>query len=247
MSLSINFVYISVKPWALLKTVVVVDTIRTAEKRGVFMRVICLVVGEIMSNCYIVTDGKSGDAMVIDPGGDGADIVARIEKQKLRPVLLVDTHGHIDHILANSDLKAVYPEAELCIHEADAEMLSDPQRNLSLFVGRDFTSPPADRLLKEGDELRVGELKFTVIHIPGHTEGGICLYCEDENPPVLFSGDTVFQFSIGRTDFPGGSHRRLINGIKEKLLVLPDETIVYPGHGPQTTIGDERRNNPFLM
>lgn len=230
-----------------MQTATATDTIMQRDIRSASMDVLCLVVGEIMSNCYIVTDGSSEKAMVIDPGGNGADIVAEIEKRGLKPVLIVDTHGHIDHILANPDLKSVYPDAELCIHEADAALLTNPQRNLSLFVGRDFTSPSADRLLEEGDELEVGELKFKVIHIPGHTEGGICLFCQDETPPVLFSGDTLFQFSIGRTDFPGGSYKKLVNGIKEKLLVLPSETVVYPGHGPQTTIGAEKRNNPFLQ
>jgi glyoxylase-like metal-dependent hydrolase (beta-lactamase superfamily II) len=205
-----------------------------------------MVVGEIMSNCFIVTDGKSSDAMIIDPGGDGPDIIAQIEKRKLRPVYIVNTHGHIDHILANPDMKAAYPDAKLCIHESDAELLVSAQRNLSLFIGRNFTSPPAELLLKEGETITLGRLKFKVIHIPGHTEGGICLYCEDEKPPVLFAGDTLFQCSIGRTDFPGGSYKKLVSSIKKKLLSLPDETIVYPGHGPNTTIGFEKMNNPFL-
>ncbi|MCX7703770.1 MAG: MBL fold metallo-hydrolase, partial [Planctomycetota bacterium] len=161
-------------------------------------------------------------------------------------IYIVNTHGHIDHILANPDMKVAYPEAELCIHELDAPLLVNSQRNLSVFIGRSFESPPADRLLKEDDELKLGRLRFRVIHIPGHSEGGICLYTEDEKPPVLFAGDAVFQCSIGRTDFPGGSHRKLVTAIKEKLLVLPDETIVYPGHGPKTTIGFEKKNNPFL-
>ncbi len=207
-----------------------------------------MVVGEIQANCYLVGDGESSDIAVIDPGGDGPDIIARIEKNGYHPVYIINTHGHIDHMWANADLKAAYPDAELLIHEADAEMLTNPSANLSTFMGRSITSPAADRTLAEGDHVSVGALDFEVRHIPGHSPGGIALVTKDaDGKTVVFSGDALFAYSIGRTDFPGGSYEMLISGIKDKLLSLPDDTVVYSGHGPSTTIGAERRHNPFLQ
>ncbi|MFH1421667.1 MAG: MBL fold metallo-hydrolase [Planctomycetota bacterium] len=206
-----------------------------------------MVVGEIQANCYIITDGKSSDAVVIDPGGDGPDIIAIIEKKKYKPKYIINTHGHIDHIWSNGELKAAYPEAELCIHENDAAMLGSSEANLSTFLARSITSPPADKLLNEGDIIKVGSLKLEIVHIPGHSRGGICLIANiGDGNKVVFSGDTLFQYSIGRTDLPGGNYEKLISGIKNKLFVLPDDTVVYPGHGPSTTIGFEKINNPFL-
>ncbi len=213
------------------------------------MLIEAMVVGEIQANCYLVGDGKSNDIAVIDPGGDGPDIIARIEEKGYHPVYIIDTHGHIDHMWANADLKAAYPDAEILIHEDDAHMLTDAAANLSGFMGRSITSPPADRTLSEGDQLELGSLVFDIVHIPGHSPGGIALITKDEDSgkTVVFCGDAVFAYSIGRTDFPGGSYEKLISGIKQKLLTLPDDTVLYPGHGPATTVGTERRNNPFLQ
>lgn len=211
------------------------------------MLIEAMVVGEIQANCYLVGDGSSKDIAVIDPGGDGPDIIARIEESKYHPVYIINTHGHIDHMWANADMKAAYPDAELLIHEADADMLTDASSNLSAFVGRKVTSPPADRTLCEGDHVKVGSLDFKVVHIPGHSAGGIALITQEgDGKTVVFCGDALFAYSIGRTDFPGGSYDVLVSNIKEKLLSLPDDTVVYPGHGPSTTIGDERGHNPFL-
>ena len=210
------------------------------------MEILRLVVGDIMTNCYIVWDTQTKDAMVIDPGGDGLEIQQRISKHGLKVRYIVNTHAHIDHIAANEDLKHAYPDAQLLIHELDAPALTDPSRNLSLLLNFRFKSPPADRLLKDGDEIVLGRYRFRVIHTPGHSAGGISLYCDGIKPPVLFCGDTLFQFSVGRTDFPGGSFETLANAIRERLFVLPDETVVYPGHGPETTIGEEKRHNPFV-
>ena len=207
-----------------------------------------MVVGEIQANCYLVGDGESNNITVIDPGGDGPDIIARIEEKEYHPIYIVNTHGHIDHMWANADLKAAYPDAELLIHEADAEMLTNSSANLSSFMGRSITSPAADRTIAEGDHISVGSLDFEVRHIPGHSPGGIALVTKDtDGKTVVFSGDALFAYSIGRTDFPGGSHEMLISGIKDKLLSLPDDTVVFPGHGPATTIGTERKHNPFLQ
>jgi len=208
-----------------------------------------MVVGEIQANCYLVGDGKSKEIAVIDPGGDGPDIIARIEEKGFKPVYIINTHGHIDHMWANADVKAAYPDAELLIHSDDAEMLVNPSSNLSFMMGREITSPAADRTLTEGEHLKVGELDMEVRHIPGHSKGGIALIMKDpdDGKTVVFSGDALFAYSIGRTDFPGGSYDKLISGIKEKLLSLPDDAVVYPGHGPATTIGTERSHNPFLQ
>ena len=205
-----------------------------------------LVVGSLEACCYVVADEASRAAMIIDPGDD-ADVIARhVDDDKLQPNYIVDTHAHVDHIGANSALKERYPEAELCIHAEDAAMLEKPSRNLSLFVGHSYKSPPADRLLSEGDEIAVGGLRFRVLHVPGHTPGGICLHCPELTPSVIFTGDTLFAGGIGRSDFPGGDGELLIRGIQDRILSLPDDTIVYPGHGPETTVGEEKRSNPFL-
>jgi glyoxylase-like metal-dependent hydrolase (beta-lactamase superfamily II) len=208
-----------------------------------------MVVGQIQANCYLVGDGKSKDIAIIDPGGDGPDIIARIEDRGYNPVYIINTHGHIDHMWANADMKAAYPDAELLIHEADAQMLTNSSANLSGFMGLSVTSPPPDRTLSEGDHIKVGSLDFEIVHIPGHSAGGIALITTDDGTgkTVVFCGDALFAYSIGRTDFPGGSYEKLVSGIKEKLLNLPDDTVVYPGHGPATTIGTERQHNPFLQ
>jgi glyoxylase-like metal-dependent hydrolase (beta-lactamase superfamily II) len=206
-----------------------------------------MVVGEIQANCYIVGDGKTFEVAVIDPGGNGPDIIARIEKKKYNVKFIINTHGHVDHMWSNSELKAAYPDAKLCIHELDAPMLVCSESNLSSFLAQRVTSPAPDILLREGDAIRVGKLELRVIHIPGHSRGGICLLADPgDGRKIVFCGDTLFQSSIGRTDLPGGSHSQLISGIKKKLLSLGDDTLVYPGHGPPTTIGEEKLYNPFL-
>lgn len=200
-----------------------------------------LVVSPYGTNCYLVGSEKP-DAVVIDPGGDGDLILDAADAEGLRITAIVNTHGHGDHIGANADLKDRFG-CPVLIHEADAGFLTDPEVNLSAWLGAEpVISPAADRLLHEGDEIEVGAAAFRVIHTAGHTPGGICLYTEGH----LFAGDTLFAGSIGRTDFPGGSMDQLIRGIREKLLVLPDDTVVYPGHGPATTIGAEKTGNPYL-
>lgn len=212
-------------------------------------------VGPIAGCCYIVVDERTRETMVVDPGGDGDFLVKEIKALDARPLYLLNTHGHGDHMAANSDIKAAFPDIRICIHSADAEMLTNAEQNLSSFLGEHITSPPAEKLLKEGDEIALGKNVFKVIHTPGHTRGGICLYCEKpdgKTPGVIFTGDTLFQMGIGRTDFPDPEHserekfKMLIDGIREKILPLPGATLVYPGHGPMTTVGNEKRRNPFL-
>ena len=205
-----------------------------------------LAVGSLEAGCYIAADDQTKHAIVIDPGDEAERIAAVIDDEQLELKYIVDTHAHIDHIGANSALKERFPDAQLCVHAEDAAMLTKPSRNLSLFVGASFRSVPADRELIEGDEIAIGSLRLRVLHVPGHTPGGICLYAADAQPPVLFSGDALFAGGIGRSDFPGGDGQLLLDSIRTKLFTLPDQTIVYPGHGPETTVGREKRSNPFF-
>jgi len=218
------------------------STVKLLGKRAVIVKM--LVVGPLASNCYIVGSSSTKEGMIIDPGAEAGNILRTVQQMGLSVSLIVITHAHIDHIDA---LRAVKERtnAQFAIHEAEKELLSAAPMRMLIPLGlTPFKSPPQpDRLLKDGDRIDVGDLHFEVLHTPGHSPGGICL----SGHGVVFSGDTLFNFGIGRTDFPGGSHERLMKSIREKLMVLPDETIVYPGHGPPTTIGDERRGNPFLQ
>jgi glyoxylase-like metal-dependent hydrolase (beta-lactamase superfamily II) len=184
---------------------------------------------------------------VIDAGGDARRIIEHLEAKGLEAVLLVTTHGHADHIAANAELRKRYGSMRIAVGRGDAKALTSPARNMSLFVARLVKSPPADRLLDDGDVVEFGPWRFRVLSTPGHTPGGICLFTENlDGRPVLFSGDTLFADSVGRTDIPGGRWDDLIRSIRERILVLPDETEVYPGHGPSTTVGHEKKFNPFV-
>jgi len=187
----------------------------------------CLSVGANATNCYLViSDDNSG--LIIDPGADGERIIEKVKEYRLKVQNIILTHGHFDH-LGGVDFLRKNLQVDVLIHSQDQEYLVDPQKNLSVFIGRAISTEPADGVL---DEM---ELKgFKVIHTPGHTPGGICLYNKEEK--VLFSGDTIFCQGVGRTDFPGSSQHSLIKSIRDKILVLPDDVTVYPGHGPTTTI-----------
>lgn len=205
------------------------------------MEIRSLAVGSMAANCYIIWCEQTKDALVIDPGGEGSRILAEIAKDGLHVRYIVNTHGHIDHIAANNEIREE-TGAKLLIHPDDAPLLANPELNLSLYVGTAFRSVPADMMIAEGDEIVVGNLRFEVLHTPGHTRGSVCLKAEG----VLFTGDTLFAGSIGRTDFPGGSYKQILESIKSKILPYDDSCLVYPGHGPSTTVGYERKNNPFL-
>ncbi len=199
-----------------------------------------LEVGPFASNCYIVGAESNKEGIIIDPGAEANTILKKAEELGLEVKFIVLTHAHTDHIGALKEVKEA-TGAEVAIHAEDAESLQ--RRSLSNLFGITFPPPPpADRLLKDGDSIDIGDLHFLVLHTPGHSPGGICLLGEG----VVFSGDTLFNFGIGRTDMPTGSYTQLMNGILTKLMILPDKTIVYPGHGPETTIGTERQWNPFL-
>jgi len=188
-------------------------------------------VGILASNCFLVADTETSEAAVIDPGFDSESeakaIINEVERNGLKVKYIINTHGHPDHNSGNRRLKD-YTHAPILIHEHDAHMLSNP---------------PADRKLRDADLIEIGSVKLRVVHSPGHSEGGIILLSSD----AVFSGDTLFAGSIGRYDLPGGSLSELVSSLRNKILTLPDYIKVYPGHGPVSTIGEERRYNPFLQ
>lgn len=204
------------------------------------------VVGGLETNCYLVGCTKTKEALIIDPGFDRkteADaILKEIRRRGLHVLFIVNTHGHLDHISGNGILKEV-TGASILIHEYDASMLTNPAKNLSQMFGFNVTSPPADRTLRDGDVIRAGDVELRVLHTPGHSRGSICLLGDG----VVFTGDTLFAGSIGRTDFPGSSYKEIMHSLKSRLMTLPNNVKVYPGTGPTSTIGEEKRRNPFLQ
>jgi glyoxylase-like metal-dependent hydrolase (beta-lactamase superfamily II) len=203
------------------------------------MRYETIVVGALETNCYLVYCETTRECAVIDPGAEHELIFLAIAENELKPVLLINTHGHVDHTGANRDVKEHFG-TPIAIHAADGAMLGKIQQlELSLFLGAK-DSPTADRTLKDGDVIRIGDGRLRVLHTPGHSPGSISLLGDG----FVLSGDTLFMEGVGRTDLPGGSRPELVRSIREKLMTLPDETIVLPGHGPHTTIGHERENNP---
>lgn len=200
-----------------------------------------VVVGPLEVNCYIIADEKSKDGAVIDAGDNSDEILDVIKRNKLKLKYIINTHAHFDHIGAIGKIKNA-TGAEFLIHEMEMHVLKTlPSQNL--IFGIKVDSPPSpDRFLKDNEKLMLGDLTLKILYTPGHSPGGICIYADN----VVFTGDTLFAGSIGRADLPGGDHNTLIASIKAKLLRLGDEVVVLPGHGQQSTIGDEREFNPFL-
>lgn len=210
------------------------------------MQIDCLVLGEYQTNCYILRESKqASDCLLIDAGLEPKQLVEFLQAHKLNPVGLILTHGHIDHVGGIAILRKKFPNIKVYIHKLDEAMLTNTVSNLSALIDRPFTAGCADFCVEQGDVIEVAGIRLQVLHTPGHTPGGICLYSKESH--IVFTDDTLFTQSIGRTDFPGGNMAELIKSIKEKLLVLPDNTVVYPGHGPATTIGREKLQNQYLQ
>jgi len=202
--------------------------------------------GMYFTNCYVAGCEKTKETIVIDPGFDrdkeAEQVLRFVDQNGLRVKYIVNTHGHSDHTAGNGIMKRAIG-APILIHEDDAVMLTGVAKTMSRIFGFHVTSPPADKTLRDGDVIQFGRIKLVVLHTPGHSEGGISLLGED----FVFTGDTLFAGSIGRTDFPGASFEEIMRSIKTKLATLPDHFKVYPGHGPVSTIGEEKRYNPFLQ
>ncbi|MEM3577961.1 MAG: MBL fold metallo-hydrolase [Candidatus Bathyarchaeia archaeon] len=209
------------------------------------MKIHTFVVGKFYTNCYVVTCEQTNDAIIVDPGFDNSaeaeEVLGSITANDLNLKLIVNTHGHPDHTCGNGIVKERF-KVPILIHKLDAHMLGEVGRRIADFLGFEKSSPPADKLLSDGDVLSFGKVVLRVMHTPGHSHGSVSLLGERE----IFTGDTLFMGSIGRTDFPEGSEQEM-KGSLEKLAILPDDFVVYPGHGPATTIGDEKRANPFIQ
>lgn len=202
-----------------------------------------LVVGPLAVNCFILGCEETREGVVVDAGGDAERIVAAVERHGLNIGLVINTHGHFDHVGANRSLLERFG-ARLLIHEGDAPMLERAADIARAYGAEGEDSPRPDAFLSDGMEIPFGNCLMKVLHTPGHTRGGCCLYLEAERKVI--TGDTLFADSIGRTDLPGGSHEQLLESIRTKLFTLPDEVVAYPGHGPETTIGHEKRHNPYF-
>jgi hydroxyacylglutathione hydrolase len=209
------------------------------------MKIDCLILGGYQTNCYVLrSNGSARDCLIIDPGLEAGELLEFLDEQKLNPLAVILTHGHIDHMAGVTTLRSHFSKIKLYIHKLDAEMLTEPTINLSTMTGGAFTTEPEDVSLQDGDVIDLASVKLIVLHTPGHTPGGISLYSKQDG--VVFAGDTLFADSIGRTDFPGGGMSQLLASVREKLFTLPEETKVCPGHGPATTIAAEKAHNPFF-
>ena len=222
------------------------------------LQTLLIVTGDLEENCYLLWKHSPSDsspkpqasslnAIVFDPGDEAPRIDSELKARHLCSAAFILTHCHGDHIAALSPMKAIYPGAPLYVPEAEKEWLKRPTLNLSYFYGISVTGPEPDHLVKDGQVINVADITLRAIHVPGHSPGGTAYFVEQNGaPPHLFCGDILFAGGIGRTDLPGGDGENvLIMGIQNKLFTLPDNTIVHPGHGPETTIGYEKENNPF--
>lgn len=210
------------------------------------MKIDTFILGAYETNCYILRESETaGDCLIIDVGLEPGKLTGFFRQEELNPVAIVLTHGHIDHIAGVDVLRTEFPDIKVYVHKLDAGMLTEAHSNLSVMMGAAFRTEPADLFVEDKSIVEEAGIKLEVLHTPGHTPGGVCLYSRDGG--VVFTDDALFADSVGRTDFPGGSMAQLIKGIREKLLVLPDDTVVYPGHGPVTTIEREKAHNQFLQ
>ena len=210
------------------------------------MKINTFILGVYETNCYILRKSKTAkDCLVVDAGLEPGRLIDFSRQNKLNPAAIVLTHGHIDHIAGVVALRTEFSAIKVYIHKLDADMLTGAYGNLSALTGTAFSTEPADLFIEDKSVIEEAGIKLEVLHTPGHTPGGICLYSKDEG--VVFTDDALFADSVGRTDFPDGSMTQLVKSIREKLFTLLDDTIVYPGHGPMTTIAREKAQNPFLQ
>ena len=200
-----------------------------------------IIVGPLETNCYLVYCEETLECAIVDPGADPEKIILQVSSRKLEPVILINTHGHVDHVGANKDIKEKY-DIPLCIHSSDSKMLGNIlATTMGLFLGAK-KSPEPDKFIDEGDTIPIGNSHLKVIHTPGHSPGSVSL----SGDGFLLSGDLLFCGGVGRTDLHGGSWRVLEDSIRNRIFTFPDDTIVLPGHGPATTVGQEKMANPFI-
>lgn len=197
-------------------------------------------------NAYVVRLADARECFIVDPGFDPEDILTFIHRRELKPEAILVTHGHVDHIAGIARLKTQWPEVPVIAGVQEASKLVNARANLSAAFGVPLESPPADQVVVDGQRFTVAGVRLLAREIPGHSRGHMVYICEGRKPPAVFVGDVIFAGSIGRTDFDDGDFRQLIEGIERVLWALPDETVLLPGHGPATTVGRERRTNPYL-
>lgn len=200
-----------------------------------------IVVGALETNCFLVYCEETQECAIVDPGAEGDKIFALISEKGFKPVVILNTHGHVDHIGANRDMKERF-NIPLRIHSLDSPMLGETQQSELSFFLQASTSPPADSFFEEGDKIEIGKFSLDVIHTPGHSPGSVSFIGDG----FLLSGDTLFCQGVGRTDLPGGNWEEMVSSVKNKIFTLPEEMVVLPGHGPSTSVGREKNTNPFI-